>query len=403
MLNRFIARGYRNLDTEVELGRCNVLIGPNNCGKSNLMRAIAFAADGARTTREPSWDAVIRQHGGAGLVRRSVEPRYKPAKVVLAWQWTTDDFESRSHLELELNNLGTLPAVVLDTFDASDNTFRLSTRTENGAVHVEGSNGTETRSYDSRGSEHPLLGSAAPVPNDTATWDRRWDQLKNYLVESVRRMLRQSDSFSLADLRPSAVKRPSNDESQTALHSDGSNLAFHLRHLESEHLEGLQPIQRAMQELLPTLTRIWAKSPPGAGATWLEMVHGSVSTPLLEASDGTVMALLLATLLHGPQKRSLLLLDEPELNLHPAWLKVVARWLSAPSAAEQVLFSTHSTDLLDALTDGFRAGEVRVLVADPERGFRNLDAERMSAFFEQGYELGDLYRVGEPTFGGWPW
>lgn len=122
-------------------------------------------------------------------------------------------------------------------------------------------------------------------------------------------------------------------------------------------------------------------------------------------SDGTLKILFLATLLETTQPISFLGLDEPELNLHPGWLRVVARWLQTAKRAEQIFVSTHSPDLLDSFTEGFRSGDVKLLVFDTRDGphVRAVHPADLDSFFQEGWELGDLYRVGEPQLGGWPW
>jgi predicted ATPase len=390
VLHRFEARGYRNLDTAVSLARCTVLIGPNNCGKSNLMRAIGFAADGARTSEQKTWAEVIRQHGGNGLVHRDA-PRFGLQQVVtLRWMARFEGGEWRQ--ELGISRGPTEPMVVTDdstTTFPGKRALRCNFRDNYTVVSWDDVVGTALSKE-----TFPLLGQLAP----------EMSSIEGLLRPSPRNYLRSQLHVSLAGLMPRRIGGTWSEEgSAKELLPDASNLAPHLKYLENEHADGLTSITTALADLLPGLSRTWVRSPEGSGATWVEFAFGKQAVPLRELSDGTVVGLLLATLLHGPRHRELVMLDEPELNLHPAWLKVVARWLQAPSAAGQVILSTHSTDLLDALTDGFRAGDVAVLRADGKFGFVNVTPAELQPFFDQGYALGDLYRVGEPVLGGWPW
>ena len=121
-------------------------------------------------------------------------------------------------------------------------------------------------------------------------------------------------------------------------------------------------------------------------------------------SDGTLKALWLALLLFSPDRGSLLSIDEPELNLHPAWLRVIGGWLQRFSSAEQLFVSTHSPDLLDSFTEGFKNGAVELFVfGKGEAPLHQIEPAALDGFFQEGWELGDLYRVGEPKLGGWPW
>lgn len=362
MLTRFEAHGYRNLDTSVALGRCTVLVGPNNCGKSNLMRALCLPGD-VVNGGEASWESALRSHGGLQLVDRALRT---------SGAWTRGD----AHVQLG----GTWSSESLEV----DLSLRVSGTPDGRAV---------------------AGGSTFAFRDSSSSSSKPTNDKENAALAS--RMVGDPLHLSLASLAPKVVTRAWSDEGDSgrSLLDDARNLPAHLQFLTHEHSEGLTGMTDVLRELLPELRRIWVRSPAGSGATWVELVMAGEKegTPLRDFSDGTVVALLLATLLHGPQKRNLLLLDEPELNLHPAWLKVLSRWLVRPTAAEQVVFSTHSTDLLDALTPGFRSGEVEVLVADTHRGFRNLTLDEVQPFFDDGYELGDLYRMGEPKLGGWPW
>lgn len=128
---------------------------------------------------------------------------------------------------------------------------------------------------------------------------------------------------------------------------------------------------------------------------------------LSEVSDGTIEALVLALLTSMPEEKAptLLAIDEPEVNLHPAWQAALGKWLQGSGSFKQCFISTHSSDFLDSFTEGFRNGEVNIFTYDPAgRGtFKPLDRERVNGELEKGWLLGDLYRVNDPAIGGWPW
>lgn len=106
------------------------------------------------------------------------------------------------------------------------------------------------------------------------------------------------------------------------------------------------------------------------------------------------LAILLFRTPHG-----LLLVDEPELSLHPAWQRHVARWFL--ESERQAVVATHSPELLDAWTDAFLSGEAKLFVL--ERGSaRAVDVNRLQAWLKEGWQVGDLYRTGNSILGGWP-
>lgn len=79
-------------------------------------------------------------------------------------------------------------------------------------------------------------------------------------------------------------------------------------------------------------------------------------------------------------------------------------WMQNSTSVQQIFLSTHSPDLLDQFTEGFRKGEVALFVCDldAEESIHQVDPAKLELFFQNGYDLGDMYRVGEPRLGGWP-
>ena len=70
-----------------------------------------------------------------------------------------------------------------------------------------------------------------------------------------------------------------------------------------------------------------------------------------EMSDGTVRMLCWATILLSPHLPTLLVIDEPEVGIHPAWMPILSEWIKRASRKTQVIVCTHSPDLLDHFSD----------------------------------------------------
>jgi predicted ATPase len=100
-------------------------------------------------------------------------------------------------------------------------------------------------------------------------------------------------------------------------------------------------------------------------------------------------------------------IEEPEIGIHTAWLKILAEWMKAASRQTQIIISTHSPDLLDCFTEQVIAETANVFVfnAKDKNHFvvESLSKEAITSWVQKGWELGDLYRVGDPSIGGWPW
>lgn len=121
--------------------------------------------------------------------------------------------------------------------------------------------------------------------------------------------------------------------------------------------------------------------------------------PATRLSDGTLRYLaLLAVLLH-PFPLALVCLEEPELGLHPDAIHELAGMLVDASQRTQLFVTTHSEQLVGALS--FHPESIIVC----ERGeagsqMRRLDKEQLSHWLQQ-YTLGELWRMGE--IGGTRW
>jgi predicted ATPase len=204
--------------------------------------------------------------------------------------------------------------------------------------------------------------------------------------------------FNLREV-PQGARR---DLSISQLDRAGLQFANVLRYLDQH--EGLDEYTRLLSQLIPDLRRV---KPIDVSDEHVGVrLHVGDGRPfkMSEMSDGTIKAMILALLLATPVHMSLLSLDEPELNLHPAWLHIIGGWLLKCRSADQLMISTHSPEILDALTPAFRAGEATLLVFNTRahRGVRRVEPSKLDSFFDEGWELGDLYRVGEPKLGGWP-
>jgi predicted ATPase len=84
-------------------------------------------------------------------------------------------------------------------------------------------------------------------------------------------------------------------------------------------------------------------------------------------------------------------------------MPVLAEWIKRASKRTQIIICTHSPDLLDHFTDCpqnvfcFSSTDKNHFSAMP------LSKNILENKLEEGWKIGDLYRVGDPKVGGWPW
>lgn len=127
--------------------------------------------------------------------------------------------------------------------------------------------------------------------------------------------------------------------------------------------------------------------------------EGRFKVPATRLSDGTLRYLCLLAILCHPSPPPLVCIEEPELGLHPDVLPTVAELMKEASERCQLIVTTHSDVLVDAMTDQTES----VLVAeksDEGTTLTRLDAEKLRPWLEK-YRLGELWNRG--GIGGTRW
>lgn len=138
---------------------------------------------------------------------------------------------------------------------------------------------------------------------------------------------------------------------------------------------------------------------PEGGTLNLYLTEGSLSFPARRLSDGTLRYLCLLAMLVDPDPPPLMVIEEPELGLHPDIVPVVARLLVEASAGTQLIVTTHSDILVDALSE--HPESVVVCERGPEgTQLQRLDSEKLAPWLKE-YRLGTLWTRGD--LGGTRW
>jgi predicted ATPase len=124
-----------------------------------------------------------------------------------------------------------------------------------------------------------------------------------------------------------------------------------------------------------------------------------MTIPATRLSDGTLRYLCLLTILCDPKPPPLVCIEEPELGLHPDIMPTIADLLKEASQRCQLIVTTHSEVLVDAMTDT----PENVLVCEKHDGaskFKRLSSTDLKPWLEK-YRLGELWTRGE--IGGTRW
>jgi predicted ATPase len=121
--------------------------------------------------------------------------------------------------------------------------------------------------------------------------------------------------------------------------------------------------------------------------------EGNYTIPATRLSDGTLRYLCLLAILCDPTPPPLICIEEPELGLHPDILPKIADLLREASERTQLIITTHSDILVDAMTETPEA----ILVCEKhekQTHLHRLSREELSVWLEK-YRLGELWTRGE--------
>ncbi|WP_437893458.1 AAA family ATPase [Sorangium sp. So ce124] len=380
-LDRFLSFGPGA--DPIELSELNVLIGPNGSGKSNFIEAIDFL-------RAAPTDllAAVRQGGGVSAWLWRGEPGAKAeVEAVVAYRPGSD--KSLRH-RISFTEVGARLEIVDERIESE------KPATGEAGHHV----------Y--FGYEHgrPMLHVSA---------GRR--ELRREDIDPQQSILSQrkdpdqypelsfvGDQYSKIRLyrdwgfgRASPPRRPQPPDLPTDhLREDTQNLGLILNRLRRD-----VPTKRllidALRQLFDGIVDFSVQIEGGTVQIFLEEERWTI--PATRLSDGTLRWLALLAVLLDPAPPPLICIEEPELGLHPDLMPTLARLLVAASERMQIVVTTHSDVLVDALSDTPEA----VIVCERREGrttMRRLTRDALSTWLEE-YSLGELWRKGE--LGGTRW
>jgi predicted ATPase len=216
-------------------------------------------------------------------------------------------------------------------------------------------------------------------------------QSDEYIARYVRSDLDSYRIYHFHDTSSSArVKQTGNVDDNRRLQTDAGNLAAFLYLLDQKHPGHFQNIEDTVRQIVPFFEGFRLKptelNPDKIRLEWKE--KGSESYFNAQAlSDGTLRFICLATLLLQPIMPAVILLDEPELGLHPAAISLLADLLESATQRTQVLVATQSVTLVNQFTPE----SVWVVERDNRHSvFKHLESTDMSAWLDD-YGLGELW------------
>lgn len=201
-----------------------------------------------------------------------------------------------------------------------------------------------------------------------------WQKLFHDFFSGIRVYQFNDSSFS------AAMRNVCNKDANKSLMSDAGNLAAFLLRIKTYYPDSYRRIVRYVRHAVPMFGD-FVIEPDDAGYVMLAWTDNSTSDYEFiphQLSDGSLRFIALASLLLQPETLmpSMIVIDEPELGLHPSAISLLADMIKEASVHTQVLVATQSPELLDM----FELENVHVIES---REVNNKHYSRISNFSEE--------------------
>lgn len=353
----------------VDLRPLNVLIGPNASGKSNLVEAFAVLRAVPKDLPLP-----IRQGGGVEewLWRGDASQRATRAAIEVVFAEKVIAEQAVRYcvaFESEAGGLVVVDERIENRTGSPKPFFYLGY--EHGLPMLSNADGTKRAVRIGIDRTQSILSQRRDpesYPEVAATGDR----LKEILIY-------RSWSFG----PQSAIRAACRADVQTdRVLEDFSNLPARLAVLKRTPATKKRLLE-SLSEVAPGFSDV--EIIPEGGQLRLYLTEGERNVPAHRLSDGTLRFLSLLAILIDPGPASLVLIEEPELGLHPDVLPALRDLLVEASGRVQLVVTTHSTQLVDAMTEHADA----VVVCEKDGGTSRLTRLQPSQI-ERWREFGSL-------------
>ncbi len=329
---------------DIKLGAVNILIGANGSGKSNLISFFRFL----KNIMNQNLQGYVAYHSG-----KADSFLYFGAKQ-------STFLEGRIEF-LRINNV-----------DANTYLFRLFPTQDSRLIFLGEMSGFENQ-----------------VPQDLRNFTGERGFEESNLPEIRRKYFETFRIFHFHDTSATAsVKRFCNVNDNRFLYEDAGNLAAFLYRLIGEYPKHFNIIEKTIRSVAPFFNRfdLIPDSTGNISLKWFEKGSDAYRDAHY-LSDGTLRFICLATLLLQPEPPATIIIDEPELGLHPFAIDKLAAIIRSASVKMQIIISTQSIELLN----NFEADDVIVVEKkDNQTIFKRQSTESLSDWLKD-YSIGDLW------------
>ena len=362
MIEQIIIENYKSIcSAKIPMKSLNVLIGSNGVGKSNF---ISFF-DLVKNMLDQNLGNYILSNGG---IERFLYEGSKKSKYIKG----TIDFNNTNAFFFKLNPTTDNKAFIEESGDYY-NGFS-----------------DDTKDYTIW---HKHL-------YDTAVEESSIMQTDNYRVKYLKSYIKNLIVYHFHDSsKSSPMRRDCPVDDNERLKHDGSNLAAFLYRLQQTEPKSLKLIEGVVRSIAPYFKGFKLQpnriTPDRIKLEWEEF-NSDMYLDAQSFSDGTIRFIALATVLLQPYLPDTIIIDEPELGLHPSAINKLAALMKKASKKTQLIVATQSVNLVDC----FEAEDILVVDRkDNQTEFNRLSSDELSAWIGE-YSLGEIWE--KNVIGGQP-
>lgn len=421
-LTRLRVKNFRSIaDIDIPLSPLTVLVGPNGSGKSNVVDALRFVRD----VFARGLDQAVMDREGMGVIQRwgtegegitigvnffigKVETkeivlprgnyfRHGKAAVSLEYMFSFSENAKKTLIKTEELSIQIhekyIPAVQVVREDSS-----VRVRFGKGewiSVFEKGKHWWAQINENHLSLPEALFGYSydlfkehAGLVSDTDNYNFRAEVEQE--IETVAELLSSSFFYSL---NPVDLRQPQQMLKETPFEEKGRNLAAVLRHLTTNAGLKWEGLQFALQQAVIGFDTIEVEAVGGYLATKIIYKTDDLeprTSYIGQESDGTIRMLGLLASLQQEPSQPFISIEEPEANIHPGALAVLAGVIDEASLRSQILVTTHSPDMLDHLpVESFLVVEK---VGDTTH-VGPLDASQIASVRKRLFTPGELFRM----------
>ena len=378
-IRRVRFQGFRTAaDVELDLEPMNVLIGPNGVGKSTLIEGLEIlhklaSHDFVRPLND--------EHGGVTRLLRHGATELRLGIDI------SDDSTTMSYDIVLLPGAGNF--LVVNEALVCDGEWLMERNGQQLVLHPPVAQGFEPRSIPLKTS---ALLAASLFSEPAGRMTRALAGIEVHVPFAT-----QTRWFGPGMVPERNMRTDSLVQAAGRLDRGGANLAsaFHALRNRPDWLDTLETIQLVVDD---DITDVTTPATAGGGNIGLVLSYRTAgAVPAFALSDGTLTLLALIAIMRlddGEAPRSLLVLDEPDLHLHPGAVGQIVALLEECSARQPVVIATHSDHLLDSLSEPARSIVLCDLDEQRRLRLRRPDRAQLDRWLKEYRGLGELRAEG---------